>query len=72
VAKVKPGDYGPVPVLSAGLLTLAKAGGLEGALTSSAHFYGGDQTKSLLLLSTAPTLEDLAVAQNLRRETSGA
>jgi hypothetical protein len=65
VAKVKPGDYGPVPVLSAGLLTLAQTGGLEGALTSSGNFYGGDQTKSLLLLSDGAYLEDLARAQNL-------
>jgi len=65
VAKIKPGDYGPVPVLSAGLLTLAKTGGLEGALTSSGNFYGGDQTKSLLLLSDGAYLEDLARAQNL-------
>jgi len=50
VAKVAKGDYGPVPALSAGMLALAKTGGLEGALTSSGNFYGGDQTKSLLLL----------------------
>jgi hypothetical protein len=65
VAKVKPGEYGPVPVLSAGLLALAQTGGLEGALTSSGNFYGGDQTKSLLLLSDGAYLEDLARAQNL-------
>jgi len=65
VAKVKPGDYGPVPALSAGLLALAKTGGLEGALTSSGNFYGGDQTKSLLLLADGAYLEDLARAQNL-------
>jgi len=65
VAKAKPGDYGPVPALSAGLLALAKTGGLEGALTSSGNFYGGDQTRSLLLLSDGAYLEDLAVAQNL-------
>ena len=65
VAKVKAGDYGPVPALSAGLLDLAKTGGLEGALTSSGNFYGGDQTRSLLLLSDGAYLEDLAVAQNL-------
>ena len=64
-AKVATGDYGPVPALSAGLLAMAKAGGLEGALTSSGNFYGGDQTKSLLLLSDGAYLEDLAVAQNL-------
>jgi hypothetical protein len=71
VAKVKPGDYGPVPVLSAGLLELAKTGGLEGALTSSGNFYGGDQTRSLLLLSDGAYLEDLAVAQNLAGDQWG-
>ena len=66
VAKVAANsEYGPVPALSAALLGLAKAGGLEGALTSSGNFYGGDQTKSLLLLSDGAYLEDLAVAQNL-------
>jgi hypothetical protein len=65
VAKVKAGDYGPAPALSTGLLALARTGGLEGALTSSGNFYGGDQTKSLLLLSDGAYLEDLAVAQNL-------
>jgi len=58
-------DYGPVPVLSAALVTLAKTGGLEGILTSSGNFYGGDQTKSLLLLSDGTYLEDQARARNL-------
>jgi hypothetical protein len=71
VAKVAQGDYGPVPALSAGLLTLAKTGGLEGALTSSGNFYGGDQTKSLLLLSDGAYLEDQAVAQNLAGDQWG-
>jgi hypothetical protein len=64
-AKVATGDYGPVPALSASFLTLAKTGGLEGALTSSGNFYGGDQTQSLLLLTDGAYLENLARAQNL-------
>ena len=64
-AKVASGDYGPVPVISAGLLTLAKTGGLEGILTSSGNFYGGDQTQSILLLSDGTYLEDQAVARKL-------
>jgi len=63
--KAAAGDYGPVPALSAGLLALAKTGGLEGALDSSGNFYGGDTTKSLLLLADGAYLEDQAVAQNL-------
>ncbi|MEO8517897.1 MAG: hypothetical protein ABI438_01865 [Dermatophilaceae bacterium] len=64
-AKVAASDYGPVPMLSAGLLALAGSGGLEGDLTSSGNFYGGDQTKSLLLLSDGTYLEDQAVARKL-------
>jgi hypothetical protein len=64
-AKVAAGDYGPVPALSAAFLTLAQSGGLEGALTSSGDFYGGDATRSLLLLSDGAFLEDQARAKNL-------
>jgi hypothetical protein len=64
-AKVTAGEYGPVPALSTGLLALAKTGGLEGALDSSGNFYGGDTTKSLLLLADGSYLADQATAQNL-------
>ena len=64
-AQVAAGRYGPVPTLAAGLLAVARSGGLEGQLTSSGNFYGGDQTRSLLLLSDGAYLEDRAVAQNL-------
>jgi hypothetical protein len=64
-AKVAKADYGPVPVLSAGLLTLARTGGLEGILTSSGNFYGGDQTQSILLLADGSYLEAQARARNL-------
>ena len=64
-SKAAPGDYGPVPTLSAGLLTLAQGGGLEGALTSSGDFYGSDTTRSLLLLSDGAYLEDQARAKHL-------
>jgi hypothetical protein len=64
-AKVATGGYGPVPDISTGLLTLAKTGGLEGILTSSGNFYGGDQTQSLLLLSDGAYLEDQARARDL-------
>ncbi|HET7279284.1 MAG TPA: hypothetical protein VFJ22_14490 [Dermatophilaceae bacterium] len=64
-AKVAAGDYGPVPALAAGFLALAKSGGLEGSLTSSGNFYGGDPTRPLLLLSDGAYLEDQARAQQL-------
>ena len=59
------GDYGPVPNLAAAFLDVARSGYLEGSLTSSGNFYGGDQTRSLLLLSDGAYLEDRAVAQQL-------
>ena len=64
-AKVQSGSYGPVPVLTAAFLRLARSGGLEGALTSSGNFYGGDQTRTLLLLSDGAYLENTARAQQL-------
>jgi len=57
--------YGPVPVLADAFLGLARSGGLEGALSSSGNFYGGDQTRTMLLLSDGAYLEDQAVADQL-------
>ena len=65
LAAVAPGRYGPVPLMAAAFLAMARSGGLEGHLTSSGNFYGGDQTRSLLLLSDGAWLEDQARAQQL-------
>jgi hypothetical protein len=64
-AKVASGSYGPVPAMSHAFLGLAASGGLEGSLTSAGTFYGGDQTRSMLLLADGAYLEDRAVADNL-------
>jgi hypothetical protein len=64
-SQVKPGDYGPVPVLAARFLTLVRSGGLEGLLTSRSTFYAADQTKPLLLLADGAYLEDQARADHL-------
>ena len=64
-AAVAAGSYGPVPVLTRSFLDVALSGGLEGQLTSSGTFYGGDQTRALLLLSDGAYLEDSARAQHL-------
>jgi hypothetical protein len=64
-ANVAHGSYGPVPALALSFLRLASSGGLEGALSSSGNFYGGDQTRTMLLLSDGAYLEDQAVADNL-------
>jgi hypothetical protein len=64
-AKVKPGNYGPVPVLATRFLSLARSGALEGLLTSSKTFYVSDETKPLLLLADGAYLEDQARADHL-------
>jgi hypothetical protein len=64
-AQVKPGDYGPVPILTNRFLGLARTGGLEGLLTSKSTFYVADQTKPLLLLSDGAYLEEQARADHL-------
>ena len=64
-AKVAAGDYGPVPVLSAGLLSLARSGSLEGLLTTKDTFYTENWTKPMLLLGDGTYLEDQAVAEHL-------
>jgi hypothetical protein len=63
-ARVKPADFGPVPVLAARFLTLARSGGLQSMLTANT-FYAADETKALLLLSDGAYLEDQARADHL-------
>jgi hypothetical protein len=60
-----PTRYGPVPTLMAGLLAMARSGGLDGALTSTNHFYQTNFTKPLLLLSDGSYLESIAAKQHL-------
>ncbi len=62
---LSPVDYGPVPTLMSSLLTMARSGGLDGALTETGAFYQSNYTKALLLLSDGSYLEDLASKQNL-------
>jgi len=64
-AAVATGNYGPVPALAQSFLGVARSGGLEGQLAASGNFYGGDQTRTILLLSDGAYLEDTARAQHL-------
>lgn len=64
-ANVAKGDYGPVPTLAGRFLMLAGSGSLEGLLTTSSTFYGGNATKPLLLLADGAYLEDRARADHL-------
>ncbi|MDQ1616674.1 MAG: hypothetical protein QOJ60_2613 [Actinomycetota bacterium] len=64
-AKVGPGSYGPVPVLLIRLQTMARSGGLDGALLSQGAFYQTDYTKPLLFIADGTYLEDQSRAQHL-------
>jgi len=64
-SKVATGDYGPVPVMLAQLVDLARDGGLEGALLAQGNFYQTDYTRPLLFLADGAFIEDKARAQHL-------
>jgi hypothetical protein len=64
-AKVRRGDYGPVPALTQAFLRLAGSGSLEGLLTTGSTFYQSDTTRPLLLLADGAYLEDQARAVHL-------
>jgi hypothetical protein len=70
-AKVAAGDYGPVPVMLGGLLRLAQAGGLDGALLLQHSFYQSDYTKPLLFIADGTFFEDKAVSQHLAGDQWG-
>jgi hypothetical protein len=60
-----PGGYGPVPTMMNSLLTLAQAGGLDGALLTSKQFYQTDYTKPLLFMADGSVLANRAQAEHL-------
>jgi hypothetical protein len=65
-AKVAPGDYGPVPAMTAALLSMAQGGNLQSQLVNqSSGFYQVDYTKPLLFLADGGYLGDLASVQHL-------
>jgi hypothetical protein len=62
---------GPVPTMMAGLLSLAKSGGLEGGLVTSSQFFQTDYTKPLLFMADGGLLEERAQAEHLLGEQWG-
>jgi len=68
---VKPGDYGPVPVLMDRLLVVARSGGLDGLLQASDKFYQTDYTRPLLFMGDGSVLENQADEQKLTGDQWG-
>jgi len=70
-SKVPAGNYGPVPELAAGLLTMAQAGSLDGALLSQGNYFQTDNTKQTLFLGDGTYFNDKSTASNLQGSTWG-
>jgi hypothetical protein len=64
-------DDGPVPVLMATELTLARSGGIDAALSAQQPFYGTDFTRPLLFLGDGQYYADQAISQNLTGDQWG-
>ncbi|HEV7147976.1 MAG TPA: hypothetical protein VGN48_13370 [Pedococcus sp.] len=64
-AKVASGQYGPVPMLTANLLDMARSGGLQSVIQGESGFYTTDYTRSTLFLADGSYLSDHADAQHL-------
>jgi hypothetical protein len=65
VASVPPAADGPIPVLIATELTLARSGALDADLIANHAFYGTDFTKPLLFLEDGQYFSNLAAADHL-------
>jgi len=69
--KVPVGNYGPVPLLAQGLLSMAQAGSLDGALLSQGNYFQSDNTKQTLFLGDGNYFNDQSTASNLQGNTWG-
>jgi hypothetical protein len=65
VPSVPAANDGPVPVMVAGELTLARSGALDADLLAQQPFYGTNYTKPLLFLEDGNYFSSLAQAQHL-------
>ncbi|MHB8572966.1 MAG: hypothetical protein ACYDAY_08430 [Candidatus Dormibacteria bacterium] len=63
---VQDGDYGPVPVMMAGLLDEGRSGAVDGYLLNSGRFFQTDYTAPLLFMADGGYLASLAKDQHLQ------
>ncbi len=68
---VKSGPYGPVGILIANLLSMARSGALDGALLATPQLYSTDYTKPLLFISDGSYLADQAGLRHLQGDQWG-
>jgi len=68
---VADGDYGPLPLMMANLLGMARSGALDGLLQISGRFYQTDYTPALLFMGDGGYLDGLAGSWNLHGDQWG-
>jgi cytochrome b/b6/petB-like protein len=68
---VPAGRYGPVPVMLATELTLARSGAIDTDLLAQRQFYGTDFTKPLLFIEDGAYYADKATAEHLTGDQWG-
>ena len=71
VPVLPPADDGPVPVMLATELALARSGGIDASLSGAQPFYGTDFTKPLLFLEDGAYYADKATAEHLTGDQWG-
>ena len=64
-------NYGPVPELAAGLLSMARTGSLDGALLSQGNYFQTDNTKQTLFMGDGSYFNDRSTAEHLQGSTWG-
>lgn len=70
-ARVKSGNFGPVPALAEGLLGVARNGALNGAIQSEGGLFNTDYTPSILFLGDGSYFPSLAASQHLTGDQWG-
>ena len=71
LSKIAKGEFGAVPELAMGLLTMAKTGSLDGVLLSQGQYFQNDNTKQTLFLGDGSYFNDQSTAANLQGDTWG-
>ena len=70
-ARVEAGPYGPVPAMTHGLLVVARAGALDGAIQSEKGFFNTNFTPSILFLGDGTYFPALAASEHLTGDQWG-
>ena len=71
IASTSFSDFGPVPVLIGGLLSMARSGALDAVLLSQGNYFQFDNTKQTLFMGDGSYFNDQSTASHLQGDTWG-